>query len=623
MPQDSDLLNLVRFFSIKKNTPIIYLQIFLDYLQKYSRHHLPQRPELIEYVDISQDRLINLLRNLEDDGFISIITDPKNDVLISSPYFYIEKVKNTFRDIEVRPDVPFPLETELPKNFPAIFTKKMRFSEDFIDFSPENKEHEFLFVLNFGGLAKTLLLPSSYSSDKLMELAMLKLKLMLDKDDARDYLQKRLLIANPSKETSVRNFVSKIQSRGLDLIRTIKEAGDTYIFWGQLCVFIRQEFAKKNEKLPDEESLLQSICVLEYLVSYYRGKAQKALQAETALKNLNLALQKQPFYYTMTAISGFTDSRGIPLLGQYTEEDLQEFMKEKTSTSQKFSVPDILTFQNSIEERFYVLAEKVIPLLLSLISEYRPIIKDICVEKWKKQIREFNQDAPMKDNNAFNKFIRELCESEAMNLYALLNSAFMPSLIADKKINELQAMEIGRLFPHGKMASYANILMLNRTEILNDVKILLPFWYTIPVISWIISLFKKPRKRKNAKSQDKESVSAKNKTVTFKQAAADLRSKILPEDVSLDAAMQKYLDSWNHILDETHRNNLTEDINSLVRDYIRGIQKTLNPSGLTEEKLSRLAAPLIDIKSLSKIKNKTALKSYIELYILKIIESYF
>lgn len=625
MTQDSDLLHLIRFFSIKKNTPYIYLQIFLDYLQKYSRHNLQQRPELIEYVDISIERLIDLLKNLEEDGFISLIQDNKNDILISSPYFYIEKIHNIYREIEVRPDIPFPLEFELPKNFPSMFVKKMRFSEDFINLPPPKTDNDFLFALNFGGMAKTMLVPANCTSDKLLELAIMKIKLMIDKDDARDYLQKRLLIANPSKETSIRNFISKIQSRGLDLIRSIKEAGDVYIFWGQLCVFVRQEFEKKNEKLPDEEALLQAISILEYLVNYYRGKAQKALQAETALKNLNLAFQKPPYYFTMNDISGFTDSRGVPLLGQYNEKDLQEFMREKTAVSQKFSVPDILTFQNTIGERFYVSADKVIPLLLSLINEYRPIIKDTCVEKWKKRFKEFNHEPAMRDNAAFNKLIEELCEAEAMNLYALLNSAFISSLVTDKKINEVQSMEIARLFPHGKQASYANILMLNRVELLNDTKILLPFWYTLPVLSAIIAFFKRPRANKKAsKKERKEQASRKSEgKYNFQDAASDLRAKMLPEDISIDEALQKNLDSWNHILDSNIRNNLTEDINSLIRDYLKGIQKTLNPANLTEEKISKLTEPLVNIKSLSKIKNKTALKAYMELYILKLIENYF
>ena len=625
------LLQIIRGYSSKKGSSDLLLQDLTEYIRRYAKHYLQQKPELVPYIEISNDELLDIVKEMTEEGVLSFTTTKKN-VTIFVPYFYIESVGRLYKDIERREDIPFPLVEDLPHNFPKNLLKRIGFDDEFMHIVPDDT-NDFLYLLSFSTTVKSMLFPANYTYEQLLAISIRKLQFYFRKDEAKDYLQKRLLTANPSKDSSVRSFVIKIQAKDMGLIRSIKEADDTYLLWSQLCAFIKQDIDKKNEKLPDEESLLQAISIVDFLNNYYRGAHQKDIQKQTALKNLSLAFHKPPYYFTIKNITDFVDSRGIPLLGQYAQNDLTDFLQRKTSTCESFSVPDILTFKNSEGERFYVYADKVIPLVISLITESREAVKNACVEKWFSLLKSFRQDVAMKNDVAFHSFIKDICEQKANNIYSILSSSFMQALILDKKINDTQAGEIARLYPDGKLAAYGDILMLNRVELLNDAKILLPFYYTLPVISSIISFFigqKKDKNKKDKKQDAKANIELKDidtrrpkkkKKITFRDVAQSLKKEMVPSGLSLEEALQKYLDLWNTTINKKARDNLTEDVNVFIRDYMRGIQRSLPVSSFDQKRVQELAKTVVESNSLAKIKDKRALLAYCELYILKIAET--
>jgi len=618
----TDLLHLLRLFSLRRDRAQVTLQPFQDYLHRYARHYLQQKPELAVHLEISLETLLSELKKIQADGDIEITTDKSNTTIIFVPYFHVDNISRQYANLEQHPDIPFPLLSDLPKNFPGKLLKPISLSDDIAVINSESRESSFLYALNYNGDIPALIFPGSYKTEKLLNLALDKVKLFLSKDESRDYMQKRLLVANPGKEFTVKTFISRTASHSVNSFQNVKESGDNYILWGQLCAFIKQEFAKKNEKLPDEIALLQAVGILEYLNNYYRNKVQKDIQTDTALKNLLLAFQKAPYYFTMKQITQFTDSRGVPLLGQYSEETLQNFMKKKTSTSEKYIIPDILTFTNSSNDRFYLLTEKVVPLLISLINEARKPVRELCIKKWHEMLLNFEQDESMKSDAAFNELLKETTSHSTPNLHGLLNAPFILSIIADPRLNEIQAMEINRIFPAGKPAAYNEILMLNRYEILSNTKILLPFWYTIPIISSIIAFFKRKKKKPQPVQPEKKETVYKKPKLKLKDVAEKIAAEFLSEGMTIDQALEKSLDEWNHTLGHPARENLTEDVNALIRDYLRGINRTVSITSFTADRVRGLAKTLLESPGLSKIKERKALQDYTELYIIKLVSQY-
>lgn len=102
-----------------------------------------------------------------------------------------------------------------------------------------------------------------------------------------------------------------------------------------------------------------------------------------------------------------------------------------------------------------------------------------------------------------------------------------------------------------------------------------------------------------------------------------MKAQLLPEGETYELVMEKYLSDWNQNLNKTLRDNLTEDVNSLIRDYVRGIQRTLNINTLTPERISELANRVVTTPSLIQIPDKNALQKYSELYILDLMQKFF
>ena len=77
----TDLLHLLRMFSLRRGSAQVTLQPFQDYLQRYARHYLQQKPELAVHLEISLETLLNELKKIQDEGDIIITTDKSNTTL--------------------------------------------------------------------------------------------------------------------------------------------------------------------------------------------------------------------------------------------------------------------------------------------------------------------------------------------------------------------------------------------------------------------------------------------------------------------------------------------------------------------------------------------------------------
>ena len=74
------------------------------------------------------------------------------------------------------------------------------------------------------------------------------------------------------------------------------------------------------------------------------------------------------------------------------------------------------------------------------------------------------------------------------------------------------------------------------------------------------------------------------------------------------------------ITKEAHA-SLTEDVNSLIRDYTRKVMRTISASTFTVDRVRTLAETLVKTPNMQKIKENDALTMYVELYILRLLSN--
>ena len=163
-------------------------------------------------------------------------------------------------------------------------------------------------------------------------------------------------------------------------------------------------------------------------------------------------------------------------------------------------------------------------------------------------------------------------------------------------------------------------------KILANAKSRLPFIYTIPILSWLISFFNTRKKEKllekkaytssskntsiddilddeegDSSNSKKSSAKPVSKTEALANAAKDITKDLIPEGSTLDRELNFLTKQWNKMISKEAYNDLIEDVNSLIRDYTRRVVKTLSATSFTRERVENLAKTLVKTPNMQKI----------------------
>ncbi len=104
------------------------------------------------------------------------------------------------------------------------------------------------------------------------------------------------------------------------------------------------------------------------------------------------------------------------------------------------------------------------------------------------------------------------------------------------------------------------------------------------------------------------------------QSAAKLEQLFAQEGSTVEREMVSYLKIWNKMIDKQARANLEEDVNSLIRDYIRKVLNTLHGSTFDSSRLENLARTLCSTPNMKRIGEPEALKMYVQMYIIHLLK---
>ncbi|MCQ2579854.1 MAG: hypothetical protein MJ159_04070 [Treponemataceae bacterium] len=650
MDSTSDIYTLLRLYGKKHHRTQISVEEFCNYLIKYAQHYVTEQPDLAKYTKTPREALLNELAVLASTNKVILKEEDGNQIIVISAYFR-ENVNARYKQMATNPSTPYPIPSDLPKDFPQELISQQDAGTIIYDLL-DGKEHgeNVIYSLVFRHEIAPVLLPQGVSADFLMQSSIAKLRDLMNHGEQHDYFLQKLMTSNGGRSLAVKNFFNLFTSNEEETIIKFREAGDCYYFLNQLFLFVRQDFEKIKDKTAEDVDLLQAVYISELCASYYKNKVQLNLQRDTALKNLELSLGKAPYYFDANAIAKFVDSRGVPLLGQYSEDDLNEYLVKSTTPNGNAHMPPLLTFKTEDDTRYFVLTEKTMPLLMKLCTEARKTVHDSVTKEWFGLLQRFQTVPAMKNVKDFDEHLEEVVKSTEPILHSLLNAPFLKTVYYDEMDNKSFSQENFCFFNDGELLPYSELLMLTPHSVLSDAKILLPVWYTLPGISFILSLFlgrgsmfkksknkKKSKKEKPSKSLEKKAHSSSTLSVSaadssksqnfsgskkdeFKMAAASIEKILVPPDSSLDSELTSYLNEWNHLLDKEAKKNLTEDVNSLIRDYLRKILRTASPGSFTAERINELAETLVKTPALQKINDHANLHMYIQLYMLRLIK---
>lgn len=633
MATTSNLSAIIRYYAEKQKSPFIDLKEFCAYIKKYAEHHVEEQSELVKYLGDPTNTVVAELQGLSEKHLVSIINANNKKTIVSISYFSV-KYANLYKEIMKNESLPYPIITDLPKQFPnqALEHKvASQYIPSLID--KDNTKSPLLYFMDFSRDLPSLIIPACVPIKVLLDTAQQKVRKILKKDEFHDYFLKKLRSTNPTKEISIKNFYTHFVDTENYQFADFNDGEDYYI-WNQTLYYIRQDFEKIQDRTIEDTNILQAVQILEIHSTFLKEKFQNEHKREEAIKELESSLAKSPYFFSMPQILKFQDQNGRLLYGQYTEDDLKEFLQKMTTEGESTELPPLLVFKIESGTRYYVYKKKVKQVVVRLCNEAHDSIEKQLEETWYNRLLEFDRLPEMSNASEFEACLHDLVEKNSPILYSLLNANFM-SLLSYEHDEDTDDF---RLFVDGKLLPYSELLMLRNSKVLANAKSRLPFYYVMPVISWILSLFssKKKDKKSSASSQNtttadifseeaeekKESGQKLTKTQALASNAKEIAKDIIPEGSTIDRELNYLTKQWNKMISKDAYNNLTEDVNSLIRDYTRRVVKSLSATSFTKERVENLAKTLVNTPNMQKIKEDKALTEYVILYMLRLVSNF-
>lgn len=634
MATSVNLSSILRNFATKQESPFVYIRDFCDYIKKYAAKNLEQQPNLVQYIEISESSLTKELEELASKHEVYLTTQGGKPVVIVITYYSV-LYANRFKDIVSNITVPFPCVTDLPKQLPVEAIEKTDASEIIPKLQQEQDvKSPVLYCMMMPRDIPAILFPACVPVQFLTRAAMAKIRHMLKKDEYHDYFQKKLRNANPTKEIGSQTFYTRFLQHPDNADQTFDFNGDAFYFWSQLCYFIRIDFEKIKDRTIEDINVLQALSICEIWMMSLKEKANAQQVREDALRELEAALARPPFFYSMDSILKIRDSKGALLYGQYNEDDLKEFLQKLTTESENNELPKILVFKVETGARYFIFKQRVFQLVVRLANEAHDTIEKDLTDKWFNSLSEYRKLPEMKDKKAFETVLKDEVRTLSPVLWSLLNANFLTMLNYENDHSE--NANSFHIFSNGKLLPYSELLMLSNSSILSTAKIMLPFWHTIPILSWIMSIInskkneKKPRKKaiKEFSADDIPDDTPKqspgryvNKKEAVIEAARNVADELVPSGSTIDRELDSYLKLWNKMITKEAHASLTEDVNSLIRDYTRKVMRTISASTFTVDRVRTLAETLVKTPNMQKIKENDALTMYVELYILRLLSN--
>jgi hypothetical protein len=624
MAQVVDLYSILYSYSRKNGSPAIDVESFIGFLQKYAQRVCAERPEWAGWATDTGPQVWRELNQLQENGKVTLVNKEIGQQIFIN-FYYVEQIKEAYKNPDNDADMPFPDEMFLNISIPRDQLKPLDISVDLPAFLKEPQTTTLPIIkLIFPGNHGEALVLASMIPFTILESSFIKVRHYLLKPGNREYIQHKLAPQLIGKEDHLRELMDQVMIRPLNCINDMKDGRETaFYFWVYFCNQVRHDLMSKKELLTDEQGTLQAVYLIEVCGSFFKAKVAKAKEIELAFKNFELEMERPPYYFSREAIAKFKDNKGVPLLGRYTQEGLDAYIKKRIAEAPvPEELPELLYFRTGDGVNWLIKKSKLLPLCAKLFAETRPVVIKSISKRWKKLLLNFMHEPAMEEDREFENLVLRCVEEYAPVLIALLQDQRLYLVYEELQRSGKNFPESLKLFNKNELFPLRVLLFIKRKELLSDVKLLLPFWYTIPIISHIIAFFQNlgKKKEKQVQNEDESFVSPQINGIRkeLQNAARELEAYLVPSGHTLDSYLEELSQRWGNLLNRQAKDNLVEDVNVLVRDKLRHMlrfQKNIN-----RETIDKMAESIMDNSTgLHKISEQNYLFLYIKLYLAKLL----
>jgi hypothetical protein len=619
--------------------PVVVIDEFITFLEKQLNRSGASAELAAVWKDDTRAKVVEGIQRLCESGKLRY-TDEQTASQVLLPNFHKDNVQRLYLSMDSSPEKPFPCEMQLAAKIPADEIRRIDVEGALLAFlESEDKPLEpviisLVFPSNYG----QAIILSSFIPERILELALLKLKAAFRTDKSLDYYITKTASRFHGKEFVVKEAFNLLASNTLETMNRIVESSDfNYAFWGYLCQILRAAIQEKANNYVDsadaEQTMYQVAAIINVCNNYYHILALNEKKKDTTLIQVLGHILEPPYMYTMHDIMRFKDHHGSEILNSYAESEVEVYLKKKMVAPDDTTIPEILKYHiNEINKDVYIHKSRVFQLCAKLLKELRGSIRDEIITRWGATIREFANEPSMKNKSDFETLVTELVHK---------HSSALPSIVGDNKTALLHIEAQGSLasankadmiFEDGKPLPFQEMFALNRNEILNASKMSVPSIYSNAFVIFVMRLLKRKPATEKKHKKDKKNKGVKEiletgKTVatTAQNIANPAAEKIVSEaarGTDVESALDKLADKWNQKINKQAKLKLRKDVDAIIRDSVRYTLKIQQKSQVTSKTINDLAASMLYSQAaLKEIADKASLENYIKVFIANSIVS--
>jgi hypothetical protein len=682
-PNAQALLYLLRLYTFNHRSARIDKQEFINFVKNYAGRYTLKFPQMESFVERTEGVVNTYLRVLTERGLCSLEKEGQEDRWIFFSRYFIEALHKAYKQIEAKPEIPFPGAEELKFTIPEHLITELNIKTDFVSaLAGMQTEKTQILRVTFPQAINPLLITSDLVERKLMELAVQKLRVYLESKNNASYVAHRLHPALRGNERGLRDMISMVMTKPGRAIGTLLEPSDfSFRFWAHFANLVLQEHVDISEKTAEEHCYCQAAYLVGFYNVHYRGRQQKQNEKSILIKKFETQFHKYPYAYTLKDLYNVRDVKGVPLVRQNTKDVFLEYLEKKTKAESYEKIPELIQIKTIHGKNYYIHRDLLIPLFVKMLHDQAGEIRDYYVEEWVKALKENKRSMAMSEDQEFNRDLDITLRNRSPFLYSLLNYNLLYLAKEQGKINYDMARTMDQVLDEkkGQLQPLPKILSLSRKAVLDDAKLRVPIWRRLTIFRGLFyfvqnlfrgikKTFQKSRERSAARPARRgvadirsagagglgavgsdaiqagvstahaSSISGgtpagtteqvgsttlrpvtSQQLAAYRRAVSSLKEQFVGGDRTVADSLSQLVEKWNPLYDPQARTNLVEDVNAMVRDYLRRIRRTFRITPPDAARIRSLAEKLATNKSFDRIKRKDYFTRYIEIYMIKLL----
>jgi hypothetical protein len=631
-----DLLSHLRTFALKNKSATVDVRQFIA--------SLPDG-------QAEQAGIEETMRELGQKSILSVTMEEGKPRTVSLPDFALMALAEEYHKVAMDASRPFPKESTLGAPVPPdqliSADVKGQLGALLETSAPGLKG---IVRLQFPEGVDPLVVPQEIVGTEFIEAAVAKLSRYLSEGKNAAYAEVKLAGLLRGNEVLVRQSMEDVATRPKKATATVLAPSEfSFRFWTHLSNLIIQDLRGKTDKTEHEQGVCQSAYILGYTVFHKKGAVKREQEWTADRRNLEQQVRKAPFVFGFQDLYNLKDDKGSTYISKHTNEFIHDFLREKTKPSKEEPVPYLVRAHSAAQKKdYFIQRDFVVPVFLKKLTETSEQLRKEYLDEWASEMKEDRIPAVAKNDASFRHDVETRVKQGAPLLAALSNGALLFAAGEFGRIPDAARAELRKCFSvENILRPFDELLGMSRTALLKDVRMYLPFWMTVPVLSGVLRMFRRMFKGgKGAEEPKPPSASiiarpmnaeapkttapaatgavrlpnARESLFRYKQSVQALASQYVPRGKTIDATLDELAEKWNPLYAAEQKKNLVEDVNALVRDFLRPVRRTFLVRPPDAKRIHALAEQLSTSKSLAKIKKRDLLLRYIEIYMIRCLQ---